>query len=491
MAAVWRRLRGVRHQTRNTTAGLQFHAVSQQVAFAVLGVVRAALVVRALGPGRYGLVVTALAVAGIFSQLLHLGLGTGSAKLVARAADRSDASRMVASFLAIRAVALVPIVGALVLIGGPVAGAVYGSPNMDAYVGLAALTVVTSAPTDILLSSLTGLDRFHPYFRLKLGYEIAQTVFVPVGTILFGIVGYFVAQAATNLVLSVGGFVEVRRSLGCPIAKPRWSDFRTVVRPVLRTSGAIYVARLLRTLASLLPLLITGAVLGTTAGGQLGLGMKAASYVDAMAAGVVVVALPRMTRLRSELGASAVVERFAGNFRRISRGMALIVTPLIVLLPIALPLVAGPGFRTAGLVGVVAVCASALLTLGSAVGSGIFLPLDWEWRWVRAQLVAVVAAVAGSIVLLHLTGSPIGAAAAALLAYAVLAGAVARSLATIGQARFFLEGCARVVMWGFVGIGVLLVLPGLPGLGVVAVITIAHGVFVVREDHALLRAFSA
>lgn len=383
----------------NKTEILQLAAGGTQGLVMLLSIVRTMVVVRLLGPDNYGLLGLTVAVGNVFNVLQHLGLGVGAAKEAAQVSEREQLGAVAIVVLGVRFALLLPLLAVLTLVAAPFAAATYHVPKLQTLIWLYALFLLVNSPGDILGYLLTGSQRFRTYFSLRTLNELGITVVMILTTLRLGLYGYFIGQVIWGVVYTVVSAKAVWNATGRSLIWPSRNEAAGLFRSVLRTSLAVHLVKLLRTFSVQVPILVGGLFLSTAAVGWLKFGVQAGGYFGTLISSVLLVTLPRMTRLYALLGMDSLLSQFTSNFKRVAWAVQLLLVPGVVLSPEMVRLVGGTEF-----IGAVPIFRSVLLfysfvVLADSVFSGVHFPLNRERSYVLAYTVVPVISVVGAMVL--------------------------------------------------------------------------------------------
>jgi O-antigen/teichoic acid export membrane protein len=240
-------------------------AAATQVTTAAFTAALTLYLVRALGPGDYGLFALALGIGTVLVPVSDLGVTPSAARFIAeQRADRKVVAGIVTSAARLKLAALFPFCIALAALAGPIAAA-YGNGDLAAPLRLMALALAGQSMFALYRETFVALGRISMTWRTVLlesaGETAASVALVAAGA---GAAGAMLGRTAGYLAGALAAAYLVRRLLArLPRERRRGTQIR--VRRLAAYAGVVFMIDAAFTLFEQIDVILIGAIIGTPA----------------------------------------------------------------------------------------------------------------------------------------------------------------------------------------------------------------------------------
>jgi O-antigen/teichoic acid export membrane protein len=303
--------------TGETAARGTGYALLTQVVTAAFTAVLTLYLVRALGPGEFGVFSLALAVGALMLLPADFGVSHSVARFVAeRRTDRGAVAALVRDGLTLKLLVTAAVAVVLVALAGPIADA-YGEPDLAWPLRVVALACAGQSLLALFLGVFPAVGRLDVNLRLVAGESAvefgASVVLVALGG---GAVGATAGRAAGYAAGAVLAVVLAVRMFGPETVRLRARGPREL-GPVARYAGPLLVVNGAYTLFNQIDLLLIGAIVGSAAVGLFSAPLRLCALLHYPGLAVAASVAPRVAR-HPDLGADA------GLFGRALRGLVIL-----------------------------------------------------------------------------------------------------------------------------------------------------------------------
>jgi len=219
-------------------------ALAAQAITMVLSVAQSMIVVRLLSIEEFGMVGLALGAGGVLDVLQQFTIRSAAVKELARDRDERHAQAVVLVAMALRMLMVLPNAIIVFSAAGRLANGAYGQPELQFPIQLMALTMLLAGARSILENTLTGLQAFRTYYLYLICAFVLRLILFTVLVAGFKVNGYFYAELAWGLVLTVGLLFLVPPRLGSWQGLPSWERVKPIALTMLGLSLVLFLARL-------------------------------------------------------------------------------------------------------------------------------------------------------------------------------------------------------------------------------------------------------
>lgn len=415
----------------------------------IAGLITIAILTRFLSPEDFGVVAAATTVLPFFYLISDLGFATYIVQ-----ADDPDRRTLSTGFWFSVSAGLV--LTAALIVGAPVFGLLFGSPDLVPvlrYLAIAVLlTAISSVPTALL-------RRFMKFRALALQGLLASIIAQAVAVVLAlsgaGVWALVGQTLASQFVMTVMACIAAR---WLPSWMFSWSEF------VLMTKfgGKVLGVEVVAMCRSAVEAAIISASLGLTAFGYLTIAQKLVQIVQDLTGAAV---LPVTTVAFAKVRDSA--DRLTSAYTRALRMVYAVMAPPLVLLavaaPLIIPIVFGPGWEESFRVAQFLALAGTVV-VGATLDHGLFYGLGKPGRWffyalaVDVITVGVTALAVSSGLVAVAIGFLIVAIVATIGRWFLVAGLIRTPVRRLAGPFLFLM--TTVVASGAAGLGVMMLTAG-------------------------------
>lgn len=241
-----------------TIRTVQAWGVLTKVVTLGLGVLQTAIILRILGPERYGVVGIIVSLGALVGVSQHVGVVDAAIREIAVADTAARRAAVFWTSLWFRLAATVPISVVLALAAPWIATRVYPLPDVRVLLWLTSALLVLHGIQGVLGGAYSGQRAFGILYAFQ---AIMAAVNVPLFAglaWLHGVRGFFEAAIVAAVLFSVLLALFLRRALGGPVAHPSLADMRVTFRDIVHTGAWTYVARILSVAWQRLPILLLG-----------------------------------------------------------------------------------------------------------------------------------------------------------------------------------------------------------------------------------------
>lgn len=228
-----------------------------KVATVALGVVQTAIVLRLLGPERYGIVNVAISLGALVGVSQHAGVADAAIREIAVADHAAQRAAVFWSSLWFRLAVTVPL-SLLFAASAPFISRVfYPLPDFTRLLWLTAILLVLHGVQGVLGGAYSGQRAFGRLYLLQLIMAVLNVPLFAALVWVHGARGFFEAAiiAASGFSLLLALFL--RPALG-NVAHPNLAEMRRAFRGIVATGMGTYVARILSVAWQRIPILVLG-----------------------------------------------------------------------------------------------------------------------------------------------------------------------------------------------------------------------------------------
>jgi O-antigen/teichoic acid export membrane protein len=348
---------------RNTFFGL-----ATQVTTAAFTAALTLYLVRALGPGGYGLFALAVGIGTILVLIADFGISGSSGRFIAEeSSDRRRVAAVVSDSTWLKLAVLVPVCGALWLLAGPIADA-YNAPGLVWPLRGMAIATLGQGMFMFYRNAFVSIGRVSLTWRMTL-FESACEAGASLALVLFGAgaAGAAFGRGIGYVVGTLFALLMIGRVLG---GNAIGLSGRGEARRIARYGGALLIVTIAYTLFEQIGVLLIGAFIGTSAVGIFEAPMRLTLFLSYGGQAVAFGVGPRLARRGGETP-DARSFMLATRYLLILQG-ALIAPVLVWSQPIA-DVALGSGYEDS--VGVLRALAPFMFLLG--VGTFISLAVNY------------------------------------------------------------------------------------------------------------------
>jgi len=326
-------------------AGTGF-ALATQVTTTLFTGVLTLYLVRALGPGDYGIFGLALGISTIVLLFSDLGVSYSAARFVAERRDERQAVQSIlADALRLKLILATTVATILVALSSTIADA-FGEPGMTWALRGIALAAAAQSVLLLYLENFIAMGQISRNVRIVFVESLTEcttsivlvALAATAAAATFGrAIGYGIGMAAAIVVATrmLGrASIRLRRS---PAAKGRGHT-----RQILGYALPLLVTNSAYTLFSTVDVLLVGAILGTAEAGLFAAPARLIVFSGMLGLAVASAVAPRMARHRSDPAAAEALRR---AMRLLVMVQALFIAPLLVWTAPLIALLLGEGFR--------------------------------------------------------------------------------------------------------------------------------------------------
>jgi O-antigen/teichoic acid export membrane protein len=391
-------------------AGRYAKALSAQAVQAIIAVGVVAALARLLGPTQFGIAVLLNFVVTIGSVLV--GAGAQAAMLVTSAGSPENRPRTHGA----AALFALGLLGVIVVVIPPVAhqaAAAISSRVDDSMVLLTAARIVPATYTALVYAALSGSGSIGWMGTLTVVGAIS-TGAAPVAALVTEdrLAGAIAGSVAGNVLWAIAALVIGIRQLG--LALP---NNRLLWRGLFRIGIPLHIGTVAYWLMLRADAFVVNALIGGSAVGTYGLALSLAERI-----GLVTTPIYSATASIVSGGETRAAARMMVLVVRLEIIVAAVATAAALLLgPLAIDVLAGPGYSDGALPLVILVVGSALLPVWPTVGLLLVSQTNDAWLTARVQIVVATLAIIGYWIATSALGI-VGAAIVSTASYILLAG---------------------------------------------------------------------
>lgn len=237
---------------------VQAWSVLTKVGTVALGVLQQAIVLRLLGPERYGITGIVISLGALVGVSQHVGVVDAAIREIAVADSPKRRAGVFWVSLWFRLAVTLPISLALFLLAPWIGERVYPLPDIPHLVRLMSGVLVLHGVQGVLGGAYTGQRAFGTLFVLQLIMAVVNVGLFAGLVLLHGVRGFFEAVILAALGFSLLLALFLRSALGGTLVHPRGAESVGILRDILHTGGWTYVARLFSVAWQRVPILLLG-----------------------------------------------------------------------------------------------------------------------------------------------------------------------------------------------------------------------------------------
>jgi O-antigen/teichoic acid export membrane protein len=271
-------------------------AVATQATTAAFTAALTLYLVRALGPGDYGVFALALGIGTALTIIADVGVTPSAARFIAeRARDTGAVSAIVANATVLKVVVLIPIGATLAALAGPIADA-YGDADLEAPLRLMAIALAGQSMFALFREAFIALGRLSMTWRTVLiesAVEVTASVALVAGGA--GAAGAMLGRAGGYVVGAVMAAILLRRVLRRLASEP--VPLPTVRRGMLIAyAGVLFLIDVAFTLFEQIDVIMIGAIIGTHAVGVFEAPLRLTVFLGYGGQALALAIAPRLAR---------------------------------------------------------------------------------------------------------------------------------------------------------------------------------------------------
>ncbi len=254
-------------------------ALLTQLATAFFAAVLTLYLVRALGPGRYGVFALAVSIGGIVLLPSDFGISTSASRFIAEHhSDRDAVASVVSDALKLKLIVSTTVCTALFVLAGPIAHA-YGVATLSWSLRGVAIAIFGQSLLLLLGGSFVALGRTSVYLQLVFTESAVETA-ASIALVMLGAgaAGAAFGRATGYVVGAAFALYVVRRRIGRRALDLRWSR-RTHTRRIAGYASAVLLIDTSFTVFNEIDVLLIGALLSAPMVGFFSAPMRLVTFL--------------------------------------------------------------------------------------------------------------------------------------------------------------------------------------------------------------------
>jgi len=314
-------------ETRDTISRNAGFAFASKAVGAVFTAALTLVLVRVLGPSKYGVFTLAMSIGGLVFLPGDLGIAQAAARFVAESGgNRSVVSAVISDAVRAKLVAAGLISLALAALAGPIANA-YDAPGLEWPLRILAVSLFAESFLLLYNALLQAMGRISVYLRI-VTLESVSEASLSISIVLLGggAAGAMAGRAAAYIFAATYGFVLIGRTAGKRISVGRGAGGGNLKR-IFGYGSALLVIDGAITLFYQLDAILIGAIVSVTAVGHFEAAGQLAGFLGYGGQSIGAAVAPRMARSEDDPPDIPLFER---GVRIVMLVQGLFIAPLVV-----------------------------------------------------------------------------------------------------------------------------------------------------------------
>lgn len=327
--------------TRDTISRNAGFAFASKAVGAVCTATLTIVLVRVLGPEKYGVFTLAMSIGGLVFLPGDIGIAQAAARFVAEAAgDRSVVSAVISDAVRAKLIAAGCVSVLLAVLAGPIANA-YDAPSLEWPLRILAISLFAESFLLLYNALLQALGRISVYLRIVTLESISEaSLSVAIVLLGGGAAGAMAGRAAAYIFAAVYGSILIGRTAGRRISVRRGSGGGNLKR-IFGYGSALLVIDGAITLFYRLDAILIGAIVSIPAVGRFEAAGQLAGFLGYGGQSIGAAIAPRMARTEDEAPDVPLFER---GLRIVMLVQGIFIAPLVVWAGPITNLILGPGY---------------------------------------------------------------------------------------------------------------------------------------------------
>jgi O-antigen/teichoic acid export membrane protein len=348
--------------------------VGQSLVQRVLGMVTTVILARLLGAAGFGAYSVVMATSNSAYGLVRLGVDGAIHVHTAEGFVDEAGRRRMEELLAAGCLLLLAAggIGALAcfLFAEPLASAIYGKPELAAWIRVAGVAVFLQSVSQFFYATLAGLHRFPEYSAIMVATAVTNLAAISIGALAFGLAGAVAGLVGAQALSVLWLGIVTRKAMRNEQLRLAFSNLFDRARSLIRLGLPLYISGMVGIPAAYL---LQGMLVRSAGLEELGylraiMGIVAiVAFAPSSAAGAMI---SMFARARSA-GDGALAFRIVQNIRIIMMFALVMTTGVSVLMPWLIPLLFGDKYLAATGAASVALVTAVLTAVNGVISNAL------------------------------------------------------------------------------------------------------------------------